>query len=153
MPDKPADHPAAHAGRGQSEPVRYPEGHVVGVLDTVHRLAEATNALLEGGFFDSEIDVACGVAAADRLKATTGRGGLTDLLMRIAQHIGLENEETEAKALYEQALRDGKFALRVVTPTDERKDRAKQILAEHGATSVNYFGRYTIEVLVPPATG
>jgi hypothetical protein len=133
--------------------MRYPEGHVVGVLDSVDRLAEATDALIAEGFRDSEIDVACGAAAADELKSTTGRGGLTDVLMRIGQSIGLENVEMEVKAHYEQALRDGKYVLRVATPTDERKDLAKHILAEHGASAVNYFGRYTIEVSVPPITG
>lgn len=47
-------------------------------------------------------------------------------------------------------MRDDKFVLRVEAPTDERKSLATNILREHGAHSVNYFGRFTIETLSPP---
>ena len=150
MSAKIPDQAAARDEDAHRESIRYPEGHVVGVVDSVDQVAEAANALLTGGFLDSEIDIVSGPKAADRLKDTTGRTGWTDLVMRIAQRIGLENVEMETKTHYEQALRDDKFLVRVATPTDERRDLAKTILAEHGASAVNYFGKYTIEVLVPP---
>ena len=153
MTGKTPDQAAARDEDAHREQVRYPEGHVVGVVDTVDQVAEAANALLTGGFLDSEIDIVSGAHAADRLKESTGREGWTDLAAPYAQRIGLENVEMEMKAHYEQALRDDKFLVRVATPTDERRDLAKTILAEHGASAVNYFGKYTNAVLEPPDRG
>lgn len=132
------------------EPARYPTHHVVAVLDNEQQVVDAAAALTSGGFLPSEVDVATGSQAADRLKESVGRGGLAGLAIRIAQRIGAQDEELELKTHYEQAMRDDKFVLRVEAPTDERKSLATNILREHGAHSVNYFGRFTIETLSPP---
>jgi hypothetical protein len=131
------------------EPARYPTNHVVAVLDTEDQVLDAAAALTSGGFLPSEVDVATGARAADRLKTSVGRSGVTGLAIRIAQRLGAQDEEMELKTYYEQAMRDDKFVLRVDAPTDERKGVAASILREHGAHSVNYFGRFTIETLAP----
>jgi hypothetical protein len=133
-----------------TEPVRYPMHHVVGVLDTEEKLTEAVVALVDGGFLASEVDVATGAEKADRVRASPGRGGLAGLAIRIGTRLGLENEETELKALYEQAMRDGRFVVRVEARTEARKDLATNILTQHGAHTVSYFGRFTIETVVRP---
>jgi hypothetical protein len=38
----------------------------------------------------------------------------------------------------------------VATPTDERKELASRIFREHGADSITFFGRNTLEYIVPP---
>jgi hypothetical protein len=81
------------------------------------------------------------------MKESTGRSGLTGLAMRIAGSLGLENEETEAKDRYEHQMRDGRYVVRVVAPTPERKDVALHILNQHGAHDASYMGRFTIERL------
>jgi hypothetical protein len=143
-----------HAHPSQSseptEPIRYPTHNVVGVLDTVEQLVGAANDLTSGGFLESEINVARGQAAADRLDDATGRGGISNLAIRIAEKLGLQNEESEFKDHYEQAMRNGQFVIRVAAPSEERKDRATEILERHGAHSVAYFGKYTIRGLVRP---
>jgi hypothetical protein len=135
---------------GVKEPVRYPTHHVIAVLDSEDQVADAAAALTSGGFLESEVDVATGSDAADRLKASVGRRGLPGLAIRIAQRLGIEDEEMEIKAQYEQAMREEKFVLRVQAPTEERKGLAVSILRDHGAHAVNYFGRFTIETLAPP---
>jgi hypothetical protein len=150
MSETPVDPRPSHKGPGQSdEPVRYPTNHVLAVFDTAEQLAAAAAALTGGGFLASEVDVRCGRAAADRLDESTGRQGLAGLAIRVAERLGVENEEMESKELYEQALRDGRFLLRVATPTEERKDAASRILHEHGAEQVRFFGRFSIEKLTP----
>jgi len=133
-----------------AEPIRYPLHHVVAVLPTEESLTEAVVALLDGGFLASEVDVNTGVEEADRLKASPGRGGLGGLAIRIGTRLGLDNIETELKGLYEQAMRDDQFVVLVDAPTEARRDLATNILAQHGAHAVSYFGRFTIETVVPP---
>lgn len=135
-----------------AEPVRYPTNHVLAVLDTEEQLTGAVEALTTGGFLGSEIHVATGAAAADRLGSSTGRSGLSRLAIRIAESLGVENTEMEYKSHYEEAMRDGRFVLRVAAPTDDRKQRATRVLQEHGAHAISYQGLFAIERLSPRRT-
>jgi hypothetical protein len=138
------------AGSERDKPIRYPVDRVVAVLDTAPQVKTAAEALRAGGFLDSEINVTSGAAAADALDDATGRTGLAGLAVRIAEKLGIEDIEMERKTKYENAMRDGKFVVAVLAPSDERKKRATQILREFGAHTANYFGKYTIEGLIPP---
>ena len=64
--------------------------------------------------------------------ASTGRTGLAGLAIRIAEKLGIENDEMAAKEHYEQALRDGRFLVAVSAPTDERRALAASLLRENG---------------------
>jgi hypothetical protein len=131
-----------------SEPiVRYPENHVLAIVDSEPQLESVVQALESSGFLDTEVSIACGQSAADLLNAHTGRRGLTDLVIRVANRLGLQNEESETKDRYETALRDGQFVLAVLAPTDARKELAAQLLTSHGAHFVNFLGRFSIERL------
>ena len=83
------------------------------------------------------------------MSATTGRSGFADMAMRFSAMLGLPNEEAQAKARYEQAMRDGHYVVAVLAPTDERKEQARRILAAHGARDLGFFGRFVIERLRP----
>ena len=133
-----------------TEPIRYPTHNLVAVLDTLEQLRGATRDLMSQGFRASEINIAQGNVAADRLDATTGRGGFAGLALQIAEKLGLQDEELEFKDHYERAMRDGRFVIRIAAPSEERKDRATEILKQHGAHSVAYFGKYTIRGIVRP---
>jgi len=130
----------------------YPEGRVIGIVDTVDQLQPAIEALLNTGFLRSEIEVLYGEAAAERLEASTGRTGLADLAMRLVAALGMPDDETIMKADYEQALRDGHFLVLILALTDERKNLAARLLEEHGGHFVNFLGRFTIESLVRRGT-
>ena len=120
MPDMPADRTTArHDDARPDEPVRYPTNHVLAVLDTEEQLTAAVEGLIGSGCPESEVHVRSGTAAADRLGESTGRGGLAGLAIRIAERLGIEDEEMASKDQYEQAMRDGRFVLRVATPTEE----------------------------------
>ena len=146
------DHHDARTESSESgrEPVRYPTNHVLAVLDSRGVTSAAVSALESGGFLGSEIQVGTGAAAADELDATTGRRGLADMLIRLAERIGATDEEMETKNRYEQAMRENRFVLAVAAPTPERKEQATRILREHGAHTVAFFGKHTIEHIVPP---
>jgi len=130
-------------------PIRYPTNAVIGILDTRDELEHAVQALIDAGFWESEIEVAVGEAVAEAVHATTGRTGITGLVLKVAQWLGVQDEEMEYKAHYEHALRDGHFVIVVQTPTGDRKTRAAEILRERHAYSLNFHGRYVIEELSP----
>jgi hypothetical protein len=136
---------AQSGSQDESEPLQYPANHVIGILDTPDQTACAVDGLVTGGFLESEIEIHRGAEAADRLDQTTGRRGLMDLTIRLFQRMGLENAEIEMKEHYEKALRDGGTVILILTPTDERKDRAAQILKECGGHFINFYGRLAVE--------
>ena len=144
-------HDASSEARGaEHQPIRYPTHHVIAVVDNRDDMTATVASLTSRGFMESEVQVGTGVDAADDLHASTGRAGLAGLLVRLAERIGAADEEMETKRRYEQAMRDNKFVISVATPTDERKDQATRILREHGAHSVVYFGKHTIEYVTAP---
>jgi hypothetical protein len=132
---------------GDGEIVRYPENHLISVVDTRDQVESAVQSLESSGFLPAEISVASGQVAADALGATTGRGGLTNIVIRVARSLGLQNEESETKDRYEQALRDGHYVVAVQAPTDARKELAAQLLASRGGRLISFLGRRTIEHL------
>jgi hypothetical protein len=144
----PQDLDAAQYRTSADEPIEYPEHHVVAVLDSEEELAAAIQELTRDSLPDSNVDVACGTKLADALRASTGRQGLAGLAIRIADQLGIQNVEMEAKAQYEQAIRDGRYVLRV-SATQEQKSEVVEILKRHGAHGISYFSKYTIEAIVP----
>ena len=136
-----------------ADPTLYPTDHLVAVLDTQDQLSAAMAALTGGGFLESEIQYGTGAESADELAASTGRTGLASLLIRLAEHLGLTDEEMETKDRYERAMRDDAYVLSVAAPTEERKARALELLRNVGGHSITYFGTNTIEHIVPPKRG
>lgn len=130
--------------------IAYPTNNLIAVLDTPEQVERAVTALTSGGFLASEIQVTVGSAAADALSASTGRSGLLNLAVRIAESIGYENAEMQVKESAERALRDGRFVITVAAAGDERKDAAARILEANGAHGVAYLGRFTVEHITPP---
>ncbi len=131
--------------RRPAELLHYPTNHVVAIVDTPARLEAAVAALKRAGFPESEIVVGSGREVADALDASTGRGGLAGLAIRIAERLGVEHNETRLKDRYEEALRDGKFVISVPAQDADRKERAAEILGEQGAHFINFLGRFAIE--------
>jgi hypothetical protein len=128
-----------------TDSTRYPTDHVVGILDTADQVRTAYTALTSSGFLESEVTVSSGRASAEALNANTGRTGLAHLAVRIAEQLGVANDEMAVKKRYEEALRGGQFVVAVLTPTEERRELAASILRDQNAHSVNFLGPFTIE--------
>ncbi len=127
--------------------VRYPENSLLGVFDSPQQVSSAVEALTSGGFLESEIKILCGQPAAEKLRASTGRSGLTNVAMRLVQSLGMPDEETQIKSRYADSLEAGRYVLGVQAPTEERKDAATRILKDNGGSSINFFGRFVIEAM------
>ena len=138
------DHPAQSHQADPQEPIASPTNQLISIVDTEAQLDETVAALAADGFADADVMVSCGPERAAALEASTGRRGLARLAVRAAEKLGVEDSEMEIKGRYEQALRDGRYVLRVHAPGAERKERATEILRDHGAHTVAYHGRFTI---------
>jgi hypothetical protein len=143
---------SAPAGEQAADRAGYSANHVLGVVDTEEAAARAVEALAAGGFLDAEVHVVAGQREADAMHARAGRAGPADLASRVAGRLGApgDQDQLEVKARYEQALRDGHLLLLVEAPTGARRDRAAQILREHGAHTMNYIGHFGRAELIPP---
>ncbi len=153
MTGAPDHHDASAPRRNSDAAVAYPTNHVLGVVDTAAQANAVRDSLTNGGFLESDIRVETGAERADTVDASTGRTGLAALLIRLAERIGATDEEMETKNVYEHAMRDNRFVVLIAADTPERKERATQILREHAAHSVAYFGKHSIEHIVPPNKG
>jgi hypothetical protein len=151
MTGAPDHHDATPESRpsGQ-ESMQYPTNHLLAIIDDQGQATAAVAALEGGGFLDSEVQLNTGAETADVLGATSGRGGLAGLLIRLAERIGAADEEMETKHRYEQAMRDNRFVVAIAAPTEERKHRATEILRAHGAHTIAFLGKHTIEYVTAP---
>ncbi|HEX6050000.1 MAG TPA: hypothetical protein VFZ21_12055 [Gemmatimonadaceae bacterium] len=144
------DHRSANdpAARPAEEP-QYPTNHVLGVVDTPEHAKAALATLESSGFSDRDIGLSCGPAAADALGATTGRKGLANVAIRIAERLNIRDDEMMLKDRYEDALRDGRIVLSVPTPTEDEKEKAADALRQHGGHLISYLKRFSFEMLEP----
>ena len=140
---EPTDDARDVAGR-PAENIPYPTNHVVGVV-TPDDVGPVVDALTGAGFATSEIVIGCGAAAADNLRASTGHTGLTNLAIRIADRLGVRDEEMSIKDQYEQELRYGHVVVSVPAADVGQKKLAADVMREHGGHFINYLGRFTIE--------
>lgn len=135
---------AGHRTSNVAENIPYPTNHVVGVV-TSDEAGPVVGALTNAGFVASDIVVGCGEAAADNLKASTGRAGLTDVAIRIARRLGVRDEEMTIKDQYEKELRNGQVVVSVPAADGVQKKLAAEVMREHGGHFINFLGRFTIE--------
>jgi hypothetical protein len=136
------------AGSDEKETIPYPTNHVVGIIARTSVEAVLSD-LRSQNFTDADVHVQQGTEVADRLAASSGHSGILGAILRIADHLGIREDELEEKHRYEEALRDGDAVVLVYTPEEDRKDRAGKILNAHGAHFINFLGRYTSERIKP----
>jgi hypothetical protein len=131
-------------GQDDAEPAQYPFNHVVGVLDSPKQTDCALDALVNGGFLESEVQL-IKPEEIERLTGGTGRHGIRDWFIRVTGSMGLKNAETEMKERYEHELGKGGTLVVVLAPTEDRKDLAAQLLQQCGGHFINFFGRLNVE--------
>ena len=127
--------------------VRYPENRLLGVVDSPDQVSRTLDALASSGFPESDIEIICGASAANTLRANTGRTGLTNVVMRLVESLGMPDDETQIKTQYADLLESGGYLVAVKAATAERKADAVRILKDNGGRSINFFGSLVIEAM------
>ena len=145
MSDPRTDHTDERRERSRdTQPVQYPQNRMLAILDTRDELRSAIDALTNGGFLGSEIEILHGPEAATQLQEETGRKGLANLAMRFVEAIQLPNDEAALKSHYADALANKRFVVSVLALSEERRRIASRVLQEHGGKDVHFFSRFTI---------
>jgi hypothetical protein len=112
----------------QDHSVAYPLNQVISIMPTEKEATAAFETLIANGFLEAEVTLISGPELADRIGSWTVSG-------RAPERPLVAREE------YVQALREGRVNVLVLAPTEERKQRAAEILREHGGHFINFFGR------------
>ncbi len=112
----------------QDHSVAYPLNQVISIMPTEKEATAAFETLLANGFPEADVTLISGPELADRIGSWTVSG-------RAPERPLVAREE------YVQALREGRVNVLVLAPTEERKQRAAEILRQHGGHFINFFGR------------
>ena len=114
--------------------VAYPLNHVISIMPTEKEAITAFDTLIANGFPEAEVTLISGPELADRIGSWTVSGRAPE-------------RPLVARDEYVQALRDGHVNVLVLAPTEERKQRAAEILRQQGGHFINFFGRLQVERL------
>jgi hypothetical protein len=125
----------------------FPEDAVLGVIDDTDQVSGAVEALMAASFPEDKILVLADEEGVDRIDPTGKGHGWRGRLIRTSQVLGAEREQTDRHV---QELRAGHFVVGVWGIVDEeKKTRARDALAAHGAHFINYYSRWATHELVP----
>jgi hypothetical protein len=130
----------AHTGSD----IRYPRDRIIAVVDTRQHLRAMLVSLLQPGVQNEDI-ATLDARDTDRMRATTGHAAPVSWFVRLAQRLGLKDDELEVKERYEEELRAGRLTVAVRATDSSLRARVIRILQPNGGHFIHSFGRYTIE--------
>ncbi len=121
---------------------RYPVGKVVGALQP-GSVEAVTAALADAGFAADQIEVVT-AATVTGLLTPLDRTGPPGFVGRFLLSMGDDLDELETAR---QELDDGHTLIFVPIPGAEARQRARDVLRDHGGHAIRYFGHWTITPL------
>ncbi len=125
--------------------VTYPTNHLLAVVDDPGQGRAAADALLTAGFAPQDVVL---MTRDDPGAGIVGLGQRHSLVTRVVRTVQfMTMDQMPDFARYEEALADGR-AVVAVHATDRRDVlRARDLLRDHGAHFLNYYGRVSTEEL------
>lgn len=126
--------------------IGYPTNRVVGTVGDAARAEAAVDALLRAGFDRKDIDILHGEADLRRLDATGADHGFLAQFHRTLIRT-LDLEEFKHLTHYVEDVRAGRFVIMALTKRRDLRMMAADILHQHGAETVEFYGRWTCEEL------
>ena len=127
---------------GTGDFIVFPANSLVAVFHGVDMMSVAVNELKEEGFTSGDMRSFTGQAGMDGMDFDGSGHGRAAELLRYLQHFGPDRAYLER---YEKYMSDGDSILMVHAPATSQKDIAANILKDHSAHSVTYFGTLVIE--------
>ena len=127
--------------------IPYPINRVVGTVADGDHAHAAIDELLQAGFDRQEIDVLHGEADVGRLDPTGAEHGVLTQLQRTLIRSAAPNEEYKYLMRHVEDVRAGRFVIMVLARQREQRVVAADILNDHGAKFVGFYGRWAWEGL------
>lgn len=122
--------------------ISYPMNRVVGTITDETRAGVVVQALVEAGFDRQAIDVLHGDEDLTRLDPTGSEHGVLERLQRVLIRAGGPAEEYKHLMHHVEDVRVGRFVVMVLAQERDRRTIAADILDEHGAEFVGFYGRW-----------
>jgi uncharacterized protein (TIGR02246 family) len=129
--------------------IPYPTNRVVGTIADAGKARAAIDALLRAGFAQENIDILHGEEDLERLDPTGADHGFFAQFQRTLIRT-LDLEEFKHLMHYVDDVRAGLFVIMVLTKRRALRITAGDILHQHGAEFVEFYGRWSCEDV--PAT-
>jgi hypothetical protein len=123
--------------------LNYYQDRVVAVFDSQSNLQTAIDELISSGFAQL-FDAVCGTAGARLIDFSGENRGYLARMSHALHHMTVEGDYMDR---YERELQAGHCIITVETKSDERRERAQEILHTHGAHFINHFGVWAVEAI------
>jgi len=127
--------------------IPYPTNRVVGTIAEAKDARAALHSLLHAGFQSSDIDILHGEKDLHRLDPTGAEHGFLAQFQRSLVHIAGRAEESKHLKRHVEDVREGRFVIMVLAKEREKRDVAADVLNEHGAEYVGFYGRWAFEAM------
>jgi hypothetical protein len=120
----------------------YPMDDIVAVIDDRATAERAVRALKDAGVSDGDVDLVDGAWFARAARSAVGQRGR----IRRLTHLVPTDESILARTYVEEAERQHDIVV-VHAPSDDDVERARAVLAAHGAREMHHYGRHVIRDL------
>lgn len=127
--------------------IAYPTNRVVGTVPGAADARAAIEALLHAGFPEEDIDILHGEGDLHRLDITGAEHGFLARFQRTLLRAAAPVEEYAHLKHYVDDVRAGRFVILVHVKDRRKRYEAADILNEHGATFIAFYGRWTLGAL------
>jgi uncharacterized protein (TIGR02246 family) len=130
--------------------IRYPTNRVVGTVGDATKAGAVVDALLRAGFDRKDVDILHGEEDLHRLDPTGEAHGFLAQFHRTLIST-LDLEEFKHLTHHVEDVRAGRYVIMVLTKRRMLRIVAADILHQHGAEFVGFYGRWACEELPPTA--
>ena len=127
--------------------IPYPTNRVVGTIADADQARAALDALLKAGFQPSEIDILHGEKDLHRLDPTGAEHGFLAQFQRTLIRTAGPAEELKHLTRHVEDVRAGRFVIMVLAREREKRELAADLLNDHGAEFVGFYGRWAFEAM------
>jgi hypothetical protein len=125
----------------------HPGNRVLAVIDAEKGAEPAVHSLEESGLPIEQVKVYHSDEAVENIDATGERSGLWGRITKTFAH----GDENRYLKYYEDEARNGCQIVSVIVNDEAEAERVRDVLLEHNARDIRYFGKLTITDLTPPA--
>jgi uncharacterized protein (TIGR02246 family) len=122
--------------------ISYPTNRVTGTVADAKTARATIDALLQAGFRRGDIEVLHGEDDLSRLDPTGADHGFLEQFQRTLFRTAARNEEYKHLTRHVEDLRAGRYVIMVLARQRDERITAADILSDHGAEFIGFYGRW-----------
>ncbi len=123
---------------------RHPENHVFGLVNRSEDIETILQELGRRGIEEADVQIVRSQADAKASEPDEAKDGPLEGVVRAVERL---SEEHEFNELYENKVEAGQCLVGIPISDSIDKETARDILREHGAHFINYYGQWVVEEL------